>query len=80
MFFQSILINFFSLFQRGLLTYSSWLYGLLLTFLRKAVVGKSSAFLNDMYVCLIGIFLNKYIYIKANLLKIQIRIDELQVK
>lgn len=33
-----------------------------------------------MYVCLIGIFLNKYIYIKANLLKIQIRIDELQVK
>lgn len=49
-------------------------------FLRKAVVGKSSAFLNDMYVCLIGIFLNKYIYIKANLLKIQIRIDELQVK
>lgn len=48
--------------------------------LRKAGVGKSSALLNDMYVCLIGIFLNKYIYIKANLLKIQIRIDELQVK
>lgn len=77
MVFQSILINFF-----GWLTYSSWLYSLLYMFLRKAVDGKckSSALLNDMYVCLIGIFLNKYIYIKANLLKIQIRIDELQVK
>lgn len=48
--------------------------------LRKAGVGKSSALLNDMYVCLIGIFLKKFIYIKANLLKIQIPIDELQVK
>lgn len=48
--------------------------------LRKAGVGKSSALLHDMYVCLIGIFLNKFIYIKANLLKIQIPIDELQVK
>lgn len=48
--------------------------------LRKAGVGKSSALLNDMYVCLIGIFFKKFIYIKANLLKIQIPIDELQVK